>query len=279
MWGSKLLKNYTKGELDIIDKDNLKKMLDSFKWSYSRANSYVTCPRMFYITYILKERGESGVFAQYGIFLHEIMELYNNGELSLYELQNYYKEKYNEYVTVDFPPNKYVDLSDSYYNAGLEYFDKFNGYDDTIIKAEEKIDFTISNGKRDINFVGVIDRLSKDENGLIISDYKSKKKFKTKKEENEYYRQLYVYSIPVLEKYGELPYKLKFHFFRDIDRKSERNFNIEDFENAKEWLFNTIDDIYAEENFDPNPDDFFCKYICSVPCTSCGCKGKGVANY
>lgn len=230
---------------------------------------------MFYLTYILKERGDNGVFAEYGIFMHSIMEKYNKGELSEYELEDYYKEHYDENVKAKFPPNAWVDLSTSYYNAGIEYFNNFDGYEDDIVEAEEKIDFVMDNGKRKINFTGVIDRISHDENGIIISDYKSKKKFKSKREESEYYRQLYVYSIPISIKYGKLPYKLKFHFFRDINNKSEREFNEEDFQNAKDWIFEVIDEIYDTTDFEQNYNDFFCKYICSVPCESCSCKQFG----
>lgn len=231
---------------------------------------------MFYLTYIEKQRGKSGSFAQFGIFGHHIMELFNKGELSAYELCDYYIENYSKNVTVDFPPNAWVDLGKSYYDAGLEYFASFDGYDDEIISAEEKIDFVMENEQRKINFTGVVDRISKDDNGIIISDYKSKKKFKSKKEEKEYFRQLYIYCIPVFEKYGKLPYLLKFYFFRDSNKISEKLFDEKEFNNAKQFIFDTIDEIYETEKFEQNYEEFFCKYICSVPPEECDCKGQDV---
>lgn len=249
-------------ENNYIEKEELKKLLDNFKWSYSRVNSFVTCPYMFYKNYILKDRGEENCFAQFGIFMHGIMEKYDKGELALYELEDYYKENYSSNITIDFPPNKWVNLSESYYNSGLEYLSNFDGYDDKILGAEEKIDFEIENEKRKIVFTGVVDRISEDENGIVISDYKSKKKFKSKKEEKEYFRQMYVYSIAMMEKYGKLPYKLKFYLFRDFNNVCETLFDEKELENAKNWLFDTIEEIYNTEVFERNPNDFFCKHIC-----------------
>ena len=159
------------------------------KWSYSRLNSFHTCKWMFYVTYILKHKGENNAFAEWGTFSHSIMEKYDKNELSEWELVDYYINNYNENVISDFPPNKYVILSDSYYKSGLEYLSNFEGHKNELISAEERIDFVIEHNDKKIDFVGIIDRLSKDQNGLVIEDYKSKK-FKNKREVDEYFKQL-----------------------------------------------------------------------------------------
>lgn len=259
----------------IIEKEKINKLLDGFKWSYSRINSFVTCPHMFYKIYIEKVQGNSNAFAQYGTFLHQTMELCDKGELAPYELVDYYKDNYSKNVTLDFPPNAWVDLSTSYYEQGIEYLSNFDGYTDDLIGAEERIDFVMEHNGKKINFVGIIDRLSRDDNGIKISDYKSKK-FKSKKEEREYFRQLYVYSICVKEKYGEYPYLLKFHLLRDWSKVSETLFDEKTMQASKEWVFDTVDEIYNAEEFKQNYNDFFCKYICSVPPEECDCKGQDV---
>lgn len=223
---------------------------------------------MFYSTYILKQKGVGNAFAEWGTLLHLIMELYDKGELALWELENYYINNYKNNVILNFPPNKWVDLSASYYDAGLKYLSNFNGHTSELIGAEEKIDFIMEhNGKR-VNFVGIIDRLSQDDNGIIIGDYKSKK-FKNKTEVEEYFKQLYVYSICIKEKFGKYPYKLEFYCLRDFSKPYETIFNEKKLAEAKDWIFNTIEEISNTDYFDKNPNDFFCRYICSVPCSSC----------
>ena len=108
-----------------INKEEFNQILSYMKWSYSRLNSYHTCKWMFYVTYILKQKGENNAFAEWGTFLHSIMEKYDKNELSEWELVDYYANNYSENVTLDFPPNKWVSLSDSYYQSGLEYLSNF----------------------------------------------------------------------------------------------------------------------------------------------------------
>lgn len=255
-----------------INSNEVKEALDNFSsWSYSRINSFHICKHMFKCTYIDKLKSEPGVFAQYGLFLHGMMENYSKGELAEWDLVDYYRENYSKNITLDFPPNAWVDLSSSYYNSGEEYLLNFDGYNDELIGAEEKFEFVVKDEERnrDIKLVGVVDRISRDSNGIIISDYKSKKKFKSKKELKEYFRQMYVYSIPVFEKYGEYPYKLKFHLFRDFNNVPETLFDETAFEDAKTYIKDTVDEIYNTTDFEENYNDFFCKYICGVPCDAC----------
>ena len=42
--------------------------------------------------------------------------------LKYFELADYYKDNYYDNVVEPAPPNKYVDLNESYFNKGYEYF-------------------------------------------------------------------------------------------------------------------------------------------------------------
>ena len=103
----------------------------------------------------------------------QILEKYEKGELSLFELNEYYEEHFNQDVPHNAPPNKFVDIRQSYYDKGIDYFDNidldFENYE--ILGVEEKVEFTI-NGK---DFIGYIDLLVKDKktNEIIIIDHKS----------------------------------------------------------------------------------------------------------
>lgn len=261
-----------KAKITDIEKKELQEKLDGFRWSYSRINSFFTCKRMFFVTYMLGNRGESNAFADWGTFMHSIMEMYDKNELALWELVDYYKSEYDKNVLSKFPPNMYVNLNDLYYRTGIEYLENFDEHENELVGAEEKIEFVLDNGERKINFGGIIDRLSKNSDGkLVVEDYKSKK-FKSKREVNEYFKQLYIYSMAVKEKYGEYPAKLQFNCFRDTSKPYETEFNEEALENAKRWVFDTVEEIYNTEIFEPNYNKSFCKYICSVPAELCDCK-------
>ena len=52
-------------------------------------------------------KSENGFFGEYGSLIHKILEKYEKGELSLFELNDYYEEHFSEDVPHDAPPNKY----------------------------------------------------------------------------------------------------------------------------------------------------------------------------
>lgn len=228
-------------------------------WSFSRLNSFHGCKHAWYRSYILKERGEGNSFAEYGLLVHAIFEAYAKGDLEVYELVNEFEKQYDSKVW-DFPPNKYVDLSESYKNQGIEYFTNFDGFDDyKIIGIEKKIEFKID----DYKFIGYVDSLLEDKNNnLIIQDYKSKAKFKSKKEKKEYARQLYIYAIPIIDEYKKYPSKLIFNMFRK-NEIVEIPFNKKDLEEARKWVLDTIEMISKEKKFEAKVDSFMCSQLCN----------------
>lgn len=233
--------------------------IDNMVWSFSRLNSFHGCKHAWYRSYVLKEKGVNNSFAEYGTMVHEIFERYAQGELEVYELVNEFDQQYESRVW-DFPPNKYVNLVESYKNQGIDYFTNFDGFDDyKILGIEKKINFELEGFK----FVGFIDSLLEDKNkNIIVQDFKSKASFKSKKEKKEYGRQLYLYSSNMVEEYGKYPDKLVFNMFRK-NNIEEIPFNINDFEEAKKWALNTIELISKEKDFEAKVDDFFCSQLCN----------------
>ena len=252
--------------LEIIDKELLKDVLDDMVWSFSRLNAFHTCKRMFYKTYILGDETEDNFFAQYGSFVHGILEKYSKGELELFDLVDYYKKNFDEYITEEAPPNNYVDLHDQYYKKGLRYLENFQGFQDEAIGTEQKIDIELELSNMTIKFIGYIDRLSKTEDGEYkILDHKSKSAFKSDKELKEYLRQLYLYSLYVKKVYEKYPKILEFNMFKENDTVT-CEFSENDLEESLKWVEDTINSIYEEEDFLPKSEDpyndFFCRYIC-----------------
>lgn len=256
------------------------------KWSFSRVNSYHTCPRMFLGEYIKRYEQEENSFGEWGSFGHEILEKYYNKDLSIYELAGIYEDEYDEKVITPFPPNRYVNLGEKYYDTGLDYFmnfgDPFKDYE--VLGVEQKLDLKV--GKYE--FTGYIDLILKNENGITIVDHKSKSKFKNKTERMEYLRQLYLYSLFIYKKYKEYPYELIFNMFRTNEIVREL-FDKDGYDESKKWLKDTIQQIYNDEEFitrhkrDLSPEkyekfmtkrqDFFCNWICGVR-EYCECSDK-----
>ena len=99
--------------------------------------------------------------------------MYERDELSLFELSQYYEDNFWSEVTYDAPPNKYVDIKQSYYEKGLEYLDNIDLILDKyeILGVEKEVKFKIG----DYEMVGYIDLLlrEKESGKIIVLDHKS----------------------------------------------------------------------------------------------------------
>lgn len=206
---------------------------------------------------------EPNAFAEYGGFVHEILEDYANGKLAEYELLDKYIEEFDVSVTVDFPPNNFADLRESYYNGGYAYFENFDGFDYLVSNAKilgVEEEFVVDFG--DFKLKGFIDLILEDENGdIIIVDHKSKKEIKTKADKRKYGRQLFLYSKYVKSKYGKFPKELIFNMFRG-GTTLRLSFNEADYEEAIEWARKQVATIESTTEWPPTQDQFFCSYLC-----------------
>ena len=256
-----------------------KKILDEIIWSFSSVNSFETCPKNFYLRRIEHVSTKNNAFAEWGSYMHSLLEAYFKGEADFFDLSFMYMDGYSDSVVEKFPPNKYVDLGESYYDAGMEYLNNFEGLDDKyeVIAVEEKCLMEIGKYK----FIGFIDLVLRDKTDgrLMIWDHKSKSKFSSKRELSEYLRQLYLYATYVKQKYGEYPKTLSFNMFRAGDIV-EVEFNQADCDTAVKWFTDTIDKIYETSVFndkiavayydkmkdinDFKCDDFFCNNLCDT---------------
>lgn len=246
--------------MNNFDKDTYQFVLDGLVWSYSNLSAFDTCPKMWYNTYVNKQEKKDNFFSQYGSFIHSILEKFSKQELDFPDLVPYFEGNYDNFIT-EYPP--IAKMEASYYNQALDFLSTFEGFKDETVGTELKMEYQIELYGEKRNFIAYIDRLSKDENGYIINDYKSKGKFSSKAEKEKYLRQLYIYSLSVKEKYGVYPYKLKFNHFRT---KSE---TVEIFDENKllqtlKWADDCVERIYNSEIFVPNHNDFFCNHLCSV---------------
>lgn len=228
-------------------------------YSFSKLSSFDTCPYCWYLKYIEHKKGKTNAFSSYGTFVHKLLEQYAKGEVKLNDLSFLYEWEYEDAIPEEFPPSRFSDLGELYHRQGLEFFQNFEGFPDyEIIGSEIKFEIEIGNSK----FIGIIDLLLKDKEGhYVIVDYKSKGKFKSKKEKAEYARQLYLYAMYVKEKFGEFPKEMKFYLIRARDTV-EIVFDEKALQEAIDWMEKTIEDIENAWVYEKTPDEFFCNYIC-----------------
>lgn len=250
--------------------DELDFLLDTMTWSFSRLNSFYNCPYEWKLRYIDCNKSENGFFGEYGSLIHKILEKYEKGELSLFELNDYYEEHFSENVPHDAPPNKYVDIKQSYYEKGLDYFNNIDLDLDKyeVLGVEKEVRFQIA-GK---DFVGYIDLLLKEkETGkIIILDHKSAsikilKNGKVSKSDQEhvreFIRQLCLYAIPIIEEYGHVD-ELWWNLFKDKNWL-KMPFNKEDYDEAIQWAEDTLKLIETEKEWLPNNSSlYYCNYLC-----------------
>lgn len=236
-------------------------IINDMVFSFSRLSSFYQCKYQFYLQYIKCEEGENNFFAEYGSLIHNILEQYAKGELESYELSTVYKNEYNRAIIHPAPPNKFVNLSQSYYKAGLKYLNSFEDFGDyEILDVEKEWNFKINN----IKLTGFNDLLVRDRNGkLHVIDHKSSdlKTAKSKKAK-EYWRQMYLYSIPIKEEYGEYPIQLHINAFRK-QQWFTIDFDDKEIDNVKQWVIDTVELIRNEEEWNPTVNEFFCSFLCN----------------
>lgn len=247
-------------------------LIDLMVWSFSRLNSFYHCPFEWKLRYLDGQSGVGSGLAQFGSYIHKILEMYFKGELDIFSLPIYYEEHYHEFITLPFPSNNHVDLSNKYFEQGLSYFENFDWdlstYD--VLGVEKNVEFEYE-GYR---FVGFIDLLLRDkEDGkLVICDHKSSSlKFLKSGEVSkvdrdhfqEFKKQLLLYSHAVIQEYGDKSVKsLQWNLFR-LGKIYTVPWERNEYEEAMKWAVDTVHRIEWETYWDPNPSQFYCRELCS----------------
>lgn len=261
--------------------ENHEDFLRKFRFSFSSVNSFNNCPRCFWLTYLQEPKltRAENAFAQWGTFMHSLYERFYRGTIDFFDVCEEYDDKYHTQITLAFPKNRWTDLNKKYYEAGLNALESFVDLpeDMELVGTEIKVQLKIDG----ISFVGFIDMVLRNKNTqeIIIVDHKSKSKFTSKREQKEYARQLYLYSLAVKEQYGRYPSKLVFNMFR-AGSIVEIDFNESDLQEAVDWFTDLVGFIFMETSWkdkieieynkkhldlgDFKKQDFFCNELCSM---------------
>lgn len=223
------------------------------------------CPYKFFLTYIKRYEGKPMFFSDFGSFMHKIIEMYLNGELTKDELPQYYLMNFRENVVGKAPK---PEIFKTYFEQGLQYLKHIDFPYQNPVGVEMKADFSLE----DMPFTGIMDCVVVDGDGLVILDNKSrtlkprskrKKPTKSDAELDEYLRQPYLYSIAAQERF-QLPVKrLEFNCFRTPELISEP-FVQERQDEAKSWALKTIEKIKQNEDWSPDMEFWKCHYLCDL---------------
>ena len=221
-----------------------------------------------------ENKKKSGFFAEFGSYIHLIMQLYLLGELKRHDLSTYYVAHFAENVRSKAPNHK---IHLNYFNQGFYYLDNIDFPKREIIGVEDEVEFTFANKI----WRGFIDVVSSDNGQLIITDHKSRtlkprskrsKPTKSDMELDDYLRQLYVYSVAVKDKYGRFPDILEFNCFRSQTMIREP-FKADRLNEIESWTKKEIDQIILNDRWEPQPDYWKCNYLCDV-CDDCEFKSS-----
>lgn len=235
------------------------------RYSFSKLSCFNQCKYQFKLKYRTpkqeKPKEKDNAFSQYGVFIHNLLEKYEKGELAIFELASKFEEEFDIWVTERFPPNPYADLKQSYYDSGFEFlsnYDGQNGY--TVLGVEDHFEIDVDG----ILFQGFVDLILRDNsNGnIIIHDWKSKSSIKTKSDKKKYGRQLYIYSRYIKQKYGVWPKTLRLYLFRK-DIPIDIPFEESEYNEAVEWMKAQVKEINECHDWDAySYDKFYCSNLC-----------------
>lgn len=249
---------------------------DGHRYSYSQLSSFSECPFGYYLKHIEGVPDQSNGFAEQGTLIHDILDKWAKKEIKKEEMATEYARRYADEVVTSFPRMLTAKgYAEKTYNQGLEYFqnfDEFPGY--TVISAEEEFNMPLKlTDGTERPFIAFVDLVLRNDftGGLVVMDHKSKSLTEFKRHREEMYKQQYLYSYFVHQKYNEWPESLAFNLFKAEGKIDEQEFSMDKFNEVMQWA---TDAIYKIESFDVldwmeckeqknGKPDMFCSAICS----------------
>lgn len=245
--------------------------IDKMRWSYSRVSLFEHCKYAFYLKYIVNDDSqylaEGNFYAEVGSFVHEILAMIFNGELSVDDAPQYYIDHYEEAVCYKVKQS----TMDKTYEACANYFATVDFEwlkDYEILGVEMEVNLTIDK----YDFIGFIDLLlrNKETDEIILIDHKSaayplKKDgsvlAKSKESFASYKKQMYLYCNAVNQLYGKFPTIITWNHFKD-GKVATIKFDENEYKESMQWFTDTIHKIEKEEDFTETQDFFYCSTLC-----------------
>ena len=244
-------------------------------WSYSSMNSFKTCKKMFFLSYIEKNKNRDGnLFACFGNLAHFVMEEYFKGNVEVYELDKLFKDNYDKFITYNAPVAlQKFNYEDNTKDKLLKFFNSIEidnlAYEP--ICMEDKIEYEIDGIKIVIKPDLIIRR--KSDGKVILWDYKTSNYKKESHAEYAYQCSLYAKIYEIVT--GIHVDEMNILYFKETVKPRGkpiiygRFVPLEYDENVLERFISDVKDIFNAETWEANLDDFFCQNICSFRNGTC----------
>lgn len=266
------------------------------KLSNSALDRFSSCPLSFFHAYVNEERPKKKdtveFYAEYGILMHFLVEFYprlstevgkglsyspspfvNDKDINgiLNGFGNQLMER-GEPLTVEkmkaiydyiYPMISFPDQEkhDEYYEQGIKYIEQIPDMDwSKLVGLEDFFKIDLGNGV--VPLTGLIDKLERDEKGLIVTDYKTSKPYS--KNQIMKKNQLPIYGMACYLVYGELPYKYRYDFVRfgkvvEVEIPTER---LTEVKNAIKFKYMQMLAYQRQGQFPAQYSDFYCRNFC-----------------
>jgi len=251
---------------------------DGHRYSYSQLSSFSECPFSYYLKHIEGVKDQSNGFAEQGTLIHDLLDKWAKKELTIDQLAPEYARRYPDEVVTSFPRMLTAKgYAEKTYLQGLTYFENFNGFPGfSVVSAEEKFDMPLRlTDGTERPFIAFVDLVLRNDftGGLVVLDHKSKSWAEFRRHREEMYKQQYLYSYFVHEKYNEWPESLMFNLFKAEGKTDEQQFSKEKFDEVMQWATDAINQIESYEIMDwmeckeqktPGKPDMFCMEICGT---------------
>ena len=233
-------------------------------FSFSQLTSVQECPYEYYLLKLAGVKPVENAFAQAGNLCHQILAEWAKGEIPLQELPVQWIERFQREVTADFP--YYLAAKDyrgKLFAAILAYFETFDGFSDYEVIGSEQRFISMIAGER---FEGIIDLIlrHKTTGEITIVDFKSCSLSSFRRNKDQMYRQLLLYSKYCIDEFGLPPAKLRFEFVKE-NAFDEREYDPEDYVAARIWAESIIEEMKSKDVtdwFETRPEFFRCVNIC-----------------
>jgi CRISPR/Cas system-associated exonuclease Cas4 (RecB family) len=272
-------------------------MADIVKISISNSalDRFAQCPLSYFHSYLNPERpkqeGVNDFYANYGTLIHFFSEMYprtvhfpemewkGNKEKSAESMDNVLNSYGNmlmeQKVVLDIPKMMTIydelfplinfpkeETRDEYYKQGVKYIEKLPTMDWSKVVGLEKYFRDMLDPNIASPITGLIDKVERDEGGLIVTDYKTSKPYSVNAIMAK--NQLPMYGLACYMMYGEFPYKYRYHFTR-FDKIVEVEIPQERLKQVKNTIMFRYMQILSYHNagkFPAQYQDFYCKNFC-----------------
>ena len=271
-------------------------MRDIVKLSSSALDTFASCPLSFYHKYVNEDRpqpkDETTFYADFGTLLHFFAEFYPRtnhypdmkfdpapekwiNEHSVGNVLNGYGNQIMErgivldvekmiaiydslFHMIDFPKQE---TADEYYEQGINFIKSLPEYDwSNVIGLESEFKIDLQNGAPPIK--GMIDKVERTEEGIVITDYKTSKPYSKNAALKK--RQLPIYGMASFFLFDEMPVKYVYDFVR-FGKKLEIELPVERLTEVKNQIrfeYMQISAYKRNGSFPANYNDFYCKNFC-----------------